>query len=46
MDGQRYIWGNFVSSRKDRIDQAKADWSQGRFDGVPGETEFISLPER
>jgi redox-sensitive bicupin YhaK (pirin superfamily) len=45
MDGKRYIWWNFVSSRKDRIDQAKADWSQGRFDSVPGETEFIPLPE-
>jgi hypothetical protein len=46
MDGHRYIWWNFVSSRKDRIDQAKADWSQGRFDTVPGETEFIPLPDR
>lgn len=44
MEGRRYIWWNFVSSRKDRIDQAKADWSQGRFDSVPGETEFIPLP--
>jgi redox-sensitive bicupin YhaK (pirin superfamily) len=46
MDGPRYIWWNFVSSRKDRIEQAKADWSQARFDSVPGETEFIPLPER
>jgi hypothetical protein len=46
MDGPRYIWWNFVSSRKDRIEQAKADWSLGRFDSVPGETEFIPLPER
>jgi redox-sensitive bicupin YhaK (pirin superfamily) len=46
MDGPRYIWWNFVSSRKDRIEQAKADWSQARFDTVPGETEFIPLPER
>ena len=46
MDGPRHIWWNFVSSRKDRIDQAKADWSQARFDSVPGETEFIPLPER
>jgi hypothetical protein len=44
MDGPRHIWWNFVSSRKDRIDQAKADWSQGRFDSVPGEGEFIPLP--
>jgi redox-sensitive bicupin YhaK (pirin superfamily) len=44
MDGPRHIWWNFVSSRKDRIEQAKADWSLGRFDSVPGETEFIPLP--
>lgn len=46
MDGPRHIWWNFVSSRKERIDQAKADWAAGRFDSVPGETEFIPLPER
>jgi redox-sensitive bicupin YhaK (pirin superfamily) len=45
MDGPRHIWWNFVSSRKDRIEQAKADWKAGRFDAVPGETEFIPLPE-
>jgi redox-sensitive bicupin YhaK (pirin superfamily) len=45
MDGPRYIWWNFVSSRKDRIEQAKADWKSGRFDAVPGEAEFIPLPE-
>lgn len=41
---RRHIWWNFVSSRKERIDQAKADWAAGRFDSVPGETEFIPLP--
>lgn len=46
MDGPRYIWWNFVSSRRERIEQAKADWSLGRFDTVPGESEFIPLPER
>jgi redox-sensitive bicupin YhaK (pirin superfamily) len=46
MDGPRHIWWNFVSSRKERIEQAKADWKLGRFDTVPGETEFIPLPER
>ena len=46
MDGPRHIWWNFVSSRQDRIDQAKAEWKQGRFESVPGETEFIPLPER
>jgi redox-sensitive bicupin YhaK (pirin superfamily) len=45
MDGPRHIWWNFVSSRQDRIDQAKAEWKQGRFDSVPGETEFIPLPD-
>jgi len=45
MDGPRHIWWNFVSSSKDRIDQAKADWQAGRFTPVPDETEFIPLPE-
>ncbi|QJE74039.1 pirin family protein [Aerophototrophica crusticola] len=45
MDGPRHIWWNFVSSRKDRIDQAKADWKAGRFPAVPGEHEFIPLPD-
>src|SRR5215468_4039607 len=40
LDGVRHIWWNFVSSRKERIEQAKDDWQQGRFAGVPGETEF------
>lgn len=44
MDGPRHIFWNFVSSSKDRIEQAKADWQAGRFAGVPGETEFIPLP--
>ncbi|MGZ5848696.1 MAG: pirin-like C-terminal cupin domain-containing protein, partial [Ramlibacter sp.] len=42
--GPRYLYWNFVSSRKERILQASADWEQGRFDPVPGETEFIPLP--
>jgi len=46
MDGPRHIWWNFVSSRKERIEAAKADWKARRFDIVPGdETEFIPLPE-
>jgi redox-sensitive bicupin YhaK (pirin superfamily) len=46
MDGPRHIWWNFVSSRKERIEQAKADWKLGRFDTVPGDaSEFIPLPE-
>ena len=46
MDGPRHIWWNFVSSRKERIEQAKEDWRSGRFAPVPGETEFIPLPDR
>jgi redox-sensitive bicupin YhaK (pirin superfamily) len=45
LDGPRNMWWNFVSSSKDRIEQAKADWKAGRFGQVPGETEFIPLPE-
>ena len=47
MDGPRHIWWNFVSSSKDRIEQAKADWKTGHFQKVPGdEIEFIPLPEQ
>lgn len=47
LEGPRHIWWNFVSSRKERIEQAKEDWKTARFDIVPGdETEFIPLPER
>ncbi len=46
MDGPRHIWWNFVSSRSDRIEAAKAEWKAGRFPLVPGDTtEFIPLPE-
>ena len=46
MEGPRWIWWNFVSSRPERIEQAKEEWRQGRFDTVPGdEAEFIPLPE-
>jgi redox-sensitive bicupin YhaK (pirin superfamily) len=46
MDGPRHIWGNFVSSSKDRIDAAKADWKAKRFGSVPGDgEEFIPLPD-
>jgi len=44
-DGPRYIWWNFVSSSRERMEQAKRDWADGRFPQVPGETEFIPLPE-
>ena len=42
--GHRFIAWNFVSSRKERIVQAKADWVAQRMGTVPGETEFIPLP--
>ena len=44
LDGDRHLWWNFVSSRAERIEQAKADWREGRFAAVPGETEWIPLP--
>jgi hypothetical protein len=44
--GHRHIWWNFVSTRKERIVQAADDWAAMRFAPVPGETEFIPLPEQ
>jgi len=41
---QRFIYWNFVSSRAERIEQAKQDWREQKFAGVPGEQEFIPLP--
>jgi len=44
--GNRHIWWNFVSSRKERIEQAKEDWRQGRIILPPNDNEtFIPLPE-
>jgi len=43
--GERHKWWNFVSSRDERIEQAKHDWVEGRFAQVPQETEFIPLPK-
>jgi redox-sensitive bicupin YhaK (pirin superfamily) len=45
LEGPRYIWWNFVSSRKERIEAAKEDWKQRRFTSIPEESEFIPLPE-
>jgi len=45
MDGPRYIWWNFVASSRERIDRARDDWAAQRFAKVPGETEFIPLPD-
>ncbi len=44
--GDRFIWWNFVSSSRERIEQARNDWREQRFDAVPGETDYIPLPER
>lgn len=44
LDGPRHLWWNFVASSKERLEQAKADWREGRFPPVPGEHEFIPLP--
>lgn len=44
--GERFIWWNFVSSRRERIEQAKADWKEGRIVLPPNDNnEFIPLPE-
>ena len=42
--GDRIVWWNFVSSSRQRIEEAKRDWREGRFDPVPGDPEFIPLP--
>ena len=46
LDAPRHLWWNFVSSSKERIEQAKLDWQAGRFGTIPDEHEFIPLPER
>lgn len=44
--GERFIWWNFVSSRKERIEQAKADWKEGRIILPPSDNhEYVPLPE-
>jgi hypothetical protein len=45
LEGPRHVWWNFVSSSRERIEEAKADWKAGRFAHVPNEHEFIPLPE-
>ena len=45
LDGERYIYWNFVSSSQERLEQAKADWRAERFPTIPGESERIPLPE-
>ncbi len=43
--GERFLNWNFVSSSKERIEQARQDWQNGKFPLVPGDDEFIPLPE-
>jgi len=43
--GPRHIWWNFVSSSEARIERAKRDWAEMRMGTVPGDDEFIPLPE-
>ena len=45
LDEPRHIWWNFVSSSKERIERAKADWKAQRFPRVPGDAEYTPLPE-
>jgi redox-sensitive bicupin YhaK (pirin superfamily) len=46
LEGPRHVFWNFVSSSKDRIEQAKQQWKRGAFPKVPGDdVEFIPLPE-
>jgi hypothetical protein len=46
LDGHRFMWWNFVSSSKERIKRAADDWEAQRFPKVPGETEWIPLPDK
>ena len=46
LEGERIVWWNFVSSSRERLEQAKRNWKDGDFDDVPGESDFIPLPEK
>ena len=46
LEGERILWWNFVSSSRERLNQAKQDWLDRKFPEVPGETEFIPLPKK
>lgn len=45
LEGERILWWNFVSSSRERMNKARKDWHEKRFDDVPDETEFIPLPK-
>jgi redox-sensitive bicupin YhaK (pirin superfamily) len=44
LEGHRHIWWNFVSSSRERIEQAKQDWTAQRMGKIPGEQEWMPLP--
>jgi redox-sensitive bicupin YhaK (pirin superfamily) len=44
--GERIVWWNFVTSSPERLEKAKDDWREGRFGSVPGDDEFIPLPDK
>ena len=46
LDGARYLWWNFVASSREQLQRAAEAWRTGRFDPVPGESEFIPLPDK
>jgi redox-sensitive bicupin YhaK (pirin superfamily) len=46
LEGDRILWWNFVSSSRERMNQAKKDWQEGRFPEVPGEVDCIPLPSK
>jgi redox-sensitive bicupin YhaK (pirin superfamily) len=46
LDGERFIWWNFVASSRERMEEAKRLWREQRFPRIPGETEFIPLPDK
>lgn len=46
LDGHRHIWWNFVASEKDKIEAAKEQWLAQSYPPIPGETEFIPLPNK
>lgn len=46
LNGERFLWWNFVASDRATIEEASERWRRGGFDMVPGETEFIPLPDR
>jgi redox-sensitive bicupin YhaK (pirin superfamily) len=46
MDGDRFIWWNFVASSRELIEEAKQRWREQRFPRIPGETELVPMPDK